>query len=64
MSMMGGGGQVWRHIRTDRSAVASKVDRDVVRRVLQFAKPHRSLIEVVLEGLAVDRKSTRLNSSH
>lgn len=54
MSMMGGGGQVWRHIRTDRSAVASKVDRDVVRRVLQFAKPHRSLIILFLTLTVID----------
>ena len=53
MSMMGGG-QVWRHIRTDRTAVARRVDRDVVRRVLKFAKPHRNLIIGFLVLTVVD----------
>ena len=41
---MSGMGQVWRHMRTDRTAIAkSKLDRGTVRRVLSFARPHRGV---------------------
>ena len=39
VSGMCGMGQVWRHMRTDRSIVNSKLDRGTVRRVLAFARP-------------------------
>ena len=33
MSMGSGMGRCWRHMRTDRSIVEQKLDRDTVRRV-------------------------------
>ena len=47
-------GQVWRHVRTDRSIVNNKLDRGTVRRVLSFARPHRRLIAVFLVLTVVD----------
>ena len=47
-------GQVWRHMRTDRSIANSKLDRGTVRRVLSFARPHRRLITVFLVLTVVD----------
>ena len=47
-------GQVWRHMRTDRSIVNNKLDRGTVRRVLSFARPHRRLIAVFLVLTVVD----------
>ena len=47
-------GQVWRHMRTDRSIANSKLDRGTVRRVLSFARPHRRLITVFLALTVVD----------
>ena len=41
-------GATWRHMRTDRSEVASRVERATVRRVFAFARPHRSLISFFL----------------
>src|SRR5829696_5728516 len=54
MSMHAAMGPVWRHMRTDRSAVESKVRRGTVRRVLQFAVPHRRLISVFLVLTVID----------
>src|SRR5919112_545765 len=54
MSMHAAMGPVWRHMRTDRSAVDSKVRRGTVRRVLQFAVPHRRLISVFLVLTVLD----------
>src|SRR5262245_31681712 len=45
---MTGMGAAWRHMRTDRSVVSSKLDRGTVRRVLTFSRPHRSLIFLFL----------------
>ena len=47
---MGMGGPPWRHLRSDRSAVESKLERKTVRRVLAFAGPHRRLIGAFLGG--------------
>ena len=47
-------GQVWRHMRTDRSIANSKLDRGTVKRVLSFARPHRRLITVFLALTVVD----------
>jgi ATP-binding cassette subfamily B protein len=44
----------WRHLRTDRSAVDSRVDRRTVRRVLGFAGPHKKVISVFLAITVVD----------
>jgi ATP-binding cassette, subfamily B, bacterial len=44
----------WRHLRSDRSAVDSRIDRATVRRVLSFARPHRRLIAVFLAITVVD----------
>jgi ATP-binding cassette subfamily B protein len=54
MSGMSGMGQAWRHMRTDRSVVNSKLDRGTVRRVLGFARPHRRLIAGFLALTIVD----------
>src|SRR6478735_7720739 len=51
---MSGMGQVWRHMRTDRSIASSKLDRGTVKRVLSFARPHRRLITVFLGLTVVD----------
>ncbi len=51
---MSGYGQVWRHMRTDRKEVPNRIDRQTVRRVLAFAKPHRRLISVFLVLTVVD----------
>jgi ATP-binding cassette subfamily B protein len=48
MSMHGAMGPVWRHMRTDRSAVSTRVARDTIKRVFTFAGPHRRLISVFL----------------
>ena len=47
-------GQVWRHMRTDRKDVPTRVDRQTVRRVLAFARPHKRLITVFLALTVVD----------
>ncbi len=47
-------GQVWRHARTDRSAVGNKLEPGTVRRVLGFARPHRRLIAVFLTLTVLD----------
>ena len=44
MSMGSAMGPVWRHMRTDRSATGARLNRETVRRVLAFARPHRRLI--------------------
>ncbi len=54
MSMMHGTGAAWRHLRTDRSGVDTRIDRAVVRRVLAFARPHRALISVFLTVTVVE----------
>src|SRR5688572_27919645 len=54
MSMHAAMGPVWRHMRTDRSAVEAKVRRGTVRRVLGFAVPHRRLITIFLALTVVD----------
>jgi ATP-binding cassette subfamily B protein len=51
---MSGMGQVWRHMRTDRSVAQSKLDRGTVRRVLSFARPHRRLITGFLVLTVID----------
>ncbi len=51
---MGGYGQVWRHMRTDRTQVPTRIDRGTVRRVLRFARPHRKPISVFLALTVVD----------
>ena len=56
MSMLGpgGGGSPWRHLRQDRSVVDNKLDRQTVRRVLAFARPHRRLITAFLVVTVID----------
>ncbi len=54
MSMGHSMGPVWRHMRTDRSAVENRLRRDTVRRVLTFAQPLRGLIGVFLALTVVD----------
>lgn len=54
MSMAGGMGPAWRHMRTDRSAVAQPLAKGTVRRVLGYATPHRGLIATFLVLTVVD----------
>src|SRR5947209_6809648 len=54
MAMGAGMGPVWRHMRTDRTAVETRLRRDTVRRVLGFAGPHRPLIAVFLVLTVLD----------
>ncbi|GAB2453151.1 ABC transporter ATP-binding protein [Nocardioides hungaricus] len=54
MSGMQGAGAAWRHLRSDRSVVHSRIERGTVRRVLGFARPHRRLIAVFLALTVVD----------
>ena len=54
MSGMSGMGPAWRHLRSDRSAVKSRLDRGTLRRVLAFARPHRRLILQFLALTVVD----------
>src|SRR3954453_22562808 len=51
---MSGMGQVWRHVRTDRKDVPTRLDTGTVRRVLSFARPHRRLITIFLALTVVD----------
>jgi ATP-binding cassette subfamily B protein len=56
MSMLGpgGGGPPWRHLRQDRSVVENRIERQTVRRVLAFARPHRSKILAFLLVTVLD----------
>jgi ATP-binding cassette subfamily B protein len=54
MAMGHGMGPVWRHMRTDRSAVSTRLGRDTLRRVLTFAGPHRRNIGIFLVLTVVD----------
>ncbi len=54
MSLGMGMGGTWRHMRTDRSAVKSRIEPGTVRRVLGFAGPHRSSIALFLIVTVVD----------
>jgi ATP-binding cassette, subfamily B, bacterial len=49
-----GAGAAWRHLRTDRSAIDNRVDRQTVRRVIGFAGPHKRLISVFLLFTVID----------
>ncbi|MCY7402957.1 MAG: ABC transporter ATP-binding protein/permease [Nocardioides sp.] len=50
----GSGGPPWRHLRSDRSVVDNRIERQTVRRVLGFARPHRRLIAGFLGVTVVD----------
>ncbi len=54
MSGMHGAGAAWRHLRSDRSVVNNRIERDTVRRVLGFARPHRRLIAIFLTLTVID----------
>ncbi|WP_425577038.1 ABC transporter ATP-binding protein [Nocardioides marinquilinus] len=47
-------GAAWRHLRTDRSTVETKVAPGTVKRVVGFARPHRRLIAIFLAITVVD----------
>ncbi|PVG83060.1 ABC transporter [Nocardioides gansuensis] len=51
---MGPGGPPWRHLRSDRSVVESRIERQTLRRVLSFARPHRRLIAAFLVITIID----------
>jgi ATP-binding cassette subfamily B protein len=54
MSLSMGMGPAWRHMRTDRDAVKSRVERGTVRRVVGFARPHRRTIAAFLLVTVID----------
>src|SRR6476661_1584982 len=54
MSMAGGMGPAWRHMRTDRSVVGEPLPKGTVRRVVSYAAPHRGLIAMFLAFTVVD----------
>ena len=55
MSMGPGAGRApWRHLRSDRSVVDTRIERKTLRRVLGFARPHRRLIAGFLAVTVVD----------
>src|SRR3954470_9669834 len=56
MSMMGpgGGGPPWRHLRSDRAVVNTRIERETLRRVLSFAGPHRRPIVAFLVVTVLD----------
>lgn len=49
-----GMGPVWRHMRTDRSAVGARLGRDTLRRILTFARPHRPVIALFMALTVLD----------
>jgi len=51
---MMGMGQSWRNLRSDRSVVNTRLERETVRRVIGFAKPHRRLITAFLAVTVLD----------
>lgn len=54
MSGMYGAGMAWRHLRSDRSVVDNRIEARTVRRILGFARPHRSLIAAFLVLTVID----------
>jgi ATP-binding cassette subfamily B protein len=54
MSGMHPNGAMWRSMRSDRSVVNNRIERQTVRRVFGFAKPHRRLIGAFLGLTVVD----------
>ncbi len=54
MSGMSGMGPIWRNLRTDRSIADSRLDKQTVRRVFGFARPHRRTIAGFLALTVVD----------
>ncbi|CUR57730.1 putative ABC-type multidrug transport system, ATPase and permease component [metagenome] len=54
MSGMTGMGPMWRNLRTDRSIADNRLDRQTVRRVFGFARPHRRTITGFLGLTIVD----------
>jgi ATP-binding cassette subfamily B protein len=52
--MSSGGGASFRYLRSDRSAVENKIERQTLRRVVAFARPHRRLIALFLFFTVVD----------
>ncbi|WP_028660787.1 ABC transporter transmembrane domain-containing protein [Nocardioides insulae] len=49
-----GMGGVWRNLRADRAVLDNRLEPGTVRRVLGFARPHRSLITGFLALMAID----------
>ena len=54
MSGMHPNGAIWRSMRSDRSVVNNRIERQTVRRVFGFARPHRRLIGAFLALTIVD----------
>ncbi|WP_160007511.1 ABC transporter ATP-binding protein [Nocardioides sp. AX2bis] len=52
--MSSGGGASFRYLRSDRSAVENKIERQTLRRVVAFARPHRRLIALFLLFTVLD----------
>ncbi|GHS88102.1 ABC transporter ATP-binding protein [Actinomycetota bacterium] len=51
---MGGGGHMYRSFRLDPSVTQRRVTRDVLRRILGFARPYRAAIAIFLVLVAID----------
>lgn len=49
-----GMGGVYRNLRSDREVLGQRLERGTVRRVLEFAGPHRKLISIFLALMVVD----------
>jgi len=49
-----GMGGVYRNLRSDRNVLDRRLEKGTVRRVVRFARPHRSLISVFLTLMVVD----------
>ncbi|MDO9497272.1 MAG: ABC transporter ATP-binding protein [Nocardioides sp.] len=54
MSGMHANGAMWRSLRSDRSVVNNRIERQTVRRVFGYARPHRRLISAFLALTVVD----------
>ena len=54
MSLSMGMGPAWRHMRTDREAAKTRIERGTLRRVVGFARPHRGTIAVFLLVTVID----------
>ncbi|WP_107705515.1 ABC transporter ATP-binding protein [Nocardioides allogilvus] len=50
----GSAGPPWRFLRSDRTVVDKRIERQTVRRVLSFARPHRVAIAMFLAVTVVD----------
>lgn len=50
----GTGGPPWRHLRSDRSVIDERIERETLRRVMGFARPLKGLITAFLVVTVID----------